>query len=221
MSQKNPPHPWHEGPPYGRQQKRNPLPATAAVERSSSNAGAAKANSCSHHRRRFPRGSAATPQGKPKRSSSRLWQLPEDSITGYAQWIQEKPEADQTPSERRFLWKYLMRHLGVKRNDRKTRQFVEELQAKPNCTVMEVAFLQQYRKRRQDRKSSNNPEDTVIVWERQPHQHNMQNNSKESSTISTSGPTNSLRSLRESMEKLGLSFEKLKEPVSGGDTLME
>lgn len=235
MSQKTPPHPWHEGQPYGRpQHSRNPFEegriegsvisadATAAPHKNNIR----KPSHQRHHRHscRSNVGSAAITPAKPNRSS-RLWQLPEESIAGYAQWIQDKPEAEQTPSERRFLWKYLMRYLGLKRNDRKTRQFVEELQSKINRTAMEETFLQQYHKRRNDRKSNNksdaisrtttkdSSDDAVIVWERSTH-HQKNKGHQKSSDSTLDCPSTSLKGLRESMERMGLSLEQLKEPVA-------
>lgn len=244
MSQKTPPHPWHEGQPYGRPQpSRNPfgegrregyvIPTDAAAAPQNKNSFRKPSHHRHHHHsRRSTAASAAMPSAESKRSS-RLWQLPEESIAGYAQWIQDKPEAEQTTSERQFMWKYLMRHLGVKQNDRKTRQFVEELQSKSNRTAMEETFLQQYHKRRQDRKSNNkndviggkmtmkdSSDDAGIDWERAPRQHQRKKSHQQSSDSTLVGPSASLKSLRESMEKMGLSLEQLKEPVAEEDHQM-
>jgi hypothetical protein len=228
MSQKSPPHPWHEG-----LRPQNAKHGAVVESSNASQSATPRKNRASHRHHRNRRGSTATTSSSGQTNkSSRLWQLPEDSIAGYYQWIQEKPEADQTPAERRFLWKYMVRHLGVKQNERKARQFVDELQLKPNHTVMEETFLKQYRRRRQDRNGKSDldktnsgdsklAEDTVIVWERPAHRHDKKKGQGDSGHVS-SGPTSSLKGLRESMEKLGLSLEKLKEPLSSNeDILME
>mmetsp|Transcript_14962 Transcript_14962/g.28077 ORF Transcript_14962/g.28077 Transcript_14962/m.28077 type:complete len:223 (+) Transcript_14962:83-751(+) len=146
-------------------------------------------------------------QGKSRKSGRhRLWQLPESSIADYARWIQEKPELEQTPAERQFLWKYMMRTLGVRRNKEKTRDFVERLRAKPEITAMEEQFIRHFQRRRECRRKHNgkitdpsSSSSEVIWWER-------------STTVANSGglTTASLANLRESMMKLGLSSDKLK-----------
>ena len=108
------------------------------------------------------------------RGQGRLWQLPEDAIHNYTTWIQEKPEEDRTPNEERFLWKCMIRSLGVislnnnnnngnNNNARINRQeriheFVDRLGAKEPIerTANEDQFVRMYYKRRNKRKAQRN-----------------------------------------------------------------
>ncbi len=100
------------------------------------------------------------------RRQRRLWQLPESSIMEYQQWIQDKPEADRTPSEERFLWKCMIRSLGVvganpqhtpgkRGRHERIREFVDRLEQKEplELTKNEEDFIRLYRKRQQDRRA--------------------------------------------------------------------
>jgi hypothetical protein len=251
MSQKSPPHPWHESQPlYGRPQIVNSSFASLdnPCNNNTDNRGpgrgngsSAPSNKASHHRRQRRRGPyssstsiTSSSSEKTKRRSSRLWQLSEESIAGYAQWIREKSPVDQTPAERRFLWKYMKRHVLVldnKNQGGKTRHLVGELQANFNRSAMEDAFLQQhYRRSRRDGKQSNDnnirceapqaqesSSDTVIVWERLSNDNNQKIGGTMSSFFFRNGEdvtATGLKSLQESMKKLGLSLENLKEPMT-------
>lgn len=171
----------------------------------------------------------------------RLWQLPKSSIDEYTKWIQEKPEEEQTPNEQRFLWKCMVRSLGVVSNDNsnngkwkgrqeRIREFVERLEAKEpeELTEMEGQFVRLYHKRRIDRKGQRQrkqqhkqqEEDTQTVsWMRNAGSNNnngndgSSNNRKKNMNKNNNGfePQASLESLRESMNKLGLSSDKLKQ----------
>ena len=87
-------------------------------------------------------------------------------------WIIEKPEEDQTPNEQRFLWKYMIRSLGVIKNNNnigneltrdtssphrqeRIRDFVERLQMKPprEISFAEEQFIRLYHLRRKNRKA--------------------------------------------------------------------
>ncbi len=168
--------------------------------------------------------------------SSRLWQLPEESIKGYAQWIQDKPESDQTPAERRFLWKYMMRYFSVRQSHDSTRNFVEKLETKSNRTALEDAFIKQYHRRRKERRNERMcvlpaavvSDEAVIVWERPPNDPPKKKgvsflspSTPVSANTSVSGPTMSLSGLQESMEKLGISLANLKEQNLQDDASME
>jgi hypothetical protein len=179
------------------------------------------------------------------------WQLPESSIDDYMKWIQEKPEKDQTPNEQRFLWKYMIRRLGVvndnnnnngtgcgggggRRRNRKEhiREFVEQLQVKPaqERSNQEKQFIRLYYLRKKNRKAQRiqqqqepslsaleHHDETTVSWMRVSindtsnnsnddinHNHNTNNNKGLE-------PMAGLASLRESMMKLGLSSDKLKQ----------
>jgi len=105
------------------------------------------------------------------RGQRRLWQLPEDAIHNYTTWIQEKPEEDRTPNEERFLWKCMIRSLGVislnnnsgnsnarMNRQERIREFVDRLGAKEPIerTANEDQFVRMYYKRRNKRKAQRN-----------------------------------------------------------------
>jgi hypothetical protein len=145
-------------------------------------------------RRRFPptlgradakgtrRGRGSAPDG----AHGRLWQLPEASIADYARWIVEKPDSEQRPAERRFLWKYLNRMLmgeggggrasGVDGPEassssamalsERAKDMMERLEAKPDSerSDIEVQFIRQIYQRRQGARRGQ-------TTARQPQQH--------------------------------------------------
>ena len=219
----NPPHPWHEGQPFGLPQNVDKMERRNAFVNSP--------NSSNHRSKQ--RSSAS------RRRSSRLWQLPEESIQGYVQWIQDKPEADQTPGERRFLWKYMMRHFSVRQSSESTRSFVENLERKPNRTALEDAFIKQYYQRKKERRNERKcvlpasvvNDEAVIAWERPPARDSKQTKKSVSffprtstvpaSTSASNGPTMTLSGLQESMAKLGLSISNLKDAESKDDVSIE
>uniref|UniRef100_A0A7S0UP24 Uncharacterized protein n=1 Tax=Pseudo-nitzschia delicatissima TaxID=44447 RepID=A0A7S0UP24_9STRA len=175
------------------------------------------------------------------RRNRRLWQLPESSILDYTKWIQEKPEEDRTASEERFLWKCMIRSLGVvggnhqqgkRGRQERIREFVDRLEAKEpmELTTQEEHFVHLYRKRKQDRKhqkqqqrkqerKQQKQEETTVSWMRNDETTN--NNNKNSHQKSNRKnkkknkggfePQASLESLRESMKNMGLSSDKLKQ----------
>lgn len=182
------------------------------------------------------------------RRQRRFWQLPESSIMEYQQWIQDKPEADRTPSEERFLWKCMIRSLGVVGGNHQTpgkrgrheriREFVDRLEQKEpmELTKNEEHFIRLYRKRQQDRKAQRQQDrkaqrqkqkkqqdeaEQVVSWMRNDENSNNNNHSKKPShqhkgkkkNKKNKGfePSASLESLRESMNKMGLSSDKLKQ----------
>ena len=178
------------------------------------------------------------------RRQRRLWQLPKSSIDEYTKWIQEKPEEDRTPNEQRFLWKCMIRSLGViggegmepgaKRGRReRIREFVDRLEAKEpmELTEQEELFVRLYHKRRKDRKAnkqlrkqqqqqqSQTEDEMTVSWMRADGISNgsSNNNASSGSNHRESGtrkngfePRASLESLRESMNRMGLSSDKLK-----------
>ena len=172
------------------------------------------------------------------RRQRRLWQLPKSSIDEYTKWIQEKPEEDQTPNEQRFLWKCMIRSLGVVNNtgvtdksgkrsrQERIREFVDRLEAKNpmELTQNEQQFVRLYHKRRRDRKAQKQQRkqqqqegDQTISWMRtddntaissENNQGNRKNNHMKNKGFE---PSASLESLRESMNRMGLSSDKLKQ----------
>jgi hypothetical protein len=160
-----------------------------------------------------------------QRQRHRLWELPESSIADYAKWIQEKPEEDQTPAEQRFVWKYLVKQLQQHSHNQKDKPklLVERLQAKGHRSAVEEDFLRLYSQRRQrQRKDRNHGKGTStsdlgggdddddaadILWQRVP------NNPNNVTMMPSSSLPSSLANLRESMKRLGLDSDKLKQAV--------
>jgi len=221
--------------------------------------------------RRNPNNKRRGGGGKKKggKGCGRLWQLPESSVDEYMKWIQEKPEKDQTSSEQRISWKYMIRRLDVIKKDgsdgngngngngngrgrrqERIREFVERLQAKPphERSTQEEHFIRLFHRRKKDRKAQrkqqkkeqqdqqqHQPNDGPIVsWMRvnNENNNNENNNNNNNNNIGDSNsdvnynfnnnnnnnksnkglePMASLASLRESMMKLGLSSDKLKQ----------
>ncbi|KAL3913494.1 MAG: hypothetical protein SGILL_006465 [Bacillariaceae sp.] len=138
-----------------------------------------------------------------------------------------------------------MRSLGVSRQQSSTRSFVETLESKLERSAMEDAFLRHYHRRCHERKSSKKKSlsadaaavasgEAVVWWERaapaipkkeglkkgvsffspSPAASTKQNSAAGSTTINLSG-------LQESMEKLGLSLDTLKEQdITNEDAFM-
>ena len=198
-------------------------------------------------KRRARRASGRKKQGGGRldgRRQSRFWQLPESSIHDYTKWIQEKPEEDRTPSEERFLWKCMIRSLGVVGNNNKSksnnnsnpsggkhvrqeriREFVDRLETKEpmELTENEQHFVRLYHKRRKDRKTQKQQQEKeqTVSWMRSESttkkSQNAQNKHKGNRKIlknkKSKGlePQASLESLRESMNRMGLSSDNLKQ----------
>ncbi len=156
-------------------------------------------------------------QGR-RRHIRRLWQLPESSILEYTKWIQDKPEEDRTPSEERFLWRCMIRSLGVVKNNDGSRngrqecirEFVDRLEQKETMelTENEQHFVRLYHKRREDRK-------TLRLLKKQEKEQTVSWMRNEGNAISnTAGfqqqASFNLEGLRESMNRMGLSSQKLK-----------
>lgn len=165
---------------------------------------------------------ASKQQGR--RRIRRLWQLPESSIVEYTKWIQDKPEEDRTPSEERFLWKCMIRSLGVvstgdgkKGRQERIREFVDRLEAKEPMerTENEQHFVRLYHKRRKDRKTSRllkqqEKEQTVSWMRTETTKTNKKPKSPKATSVLPQASFN-LEGLRESMNNMGLSTsEKLK-----------
>jgi len=197
------------------------------------------------------------------RRQRRLWQLPESKIREYIEWIREKPEADRTPNEERFLWKSMIRGLcqgngsnshynsnnsnnynntGGKRNKQDAiREIVQKTEAKARHerTEHDELFLLMFYRRKAQRKSKKQQQsrdaetktetETTLSWMRQSssssssqsrqNQNHRESNTINNNTINTNNNNNqsglepmaSLESLRESMNKMGLSSNKLKQ----------
>mmetsp|Transcript_9142 Transcript_9142/g.27192 ORF Transcript_9142/g.27192 Transcript_9142/m.27192 type:complete len:313 (-) Transcript_9142:931-1869(-) len=184
------------------------------------------------------------------RRQRRLWQLPESKIREYIEWIREKPEADRTPNEERFLWKSMIRGLchgngsnshynasnnynntGGKRNKQDAiREIVQKTEAKDRHerTEHDELFLLMFYRRKAQRKSKKQQQpfrdaetktETTLSWMRQSSSSKSRQNHRESNTINNNNSSNqsglepmaSLESLRESMNKMGLSSNKLKQ----------
>ena len=143
-------------------------------------------------------------QLKYRRHGGRLWQLPESTIQEYAKVIQEKPLSEQSSTERRFLWKYQRRlHLlQHKLPSENMKDYVERLEQKEERTQLEDQLIKQFHRRRARRRSQmGSVPPPPIFWRR---------NRKSPPNASVSILSSNMASLRESMDKLGLSSEKLR-----------
>lgn len=134
------------------------------------------------------------------RKSGRLWQLPESSIAEYAKWIEQKPVADQTVSEQKLLWKYQRRVLlrQNKVSKERLKDYVARLEQKEVHTPVEERLIHQFHRRRVNKSGVGIP--PPIFWRR----------NRKTPPPSPSLLTN-MTSLRESMNKLGLSSDKLRD----------
>lgn len=148
-----------------------------------------------------------------KKKSTHLWQLPEASAREYASWIQEKPEESQTPAEKRFLRKYQRRML-VRRQKTPTetmKNFIARLEEKPNLSDVELQLIEAYHRRKANKRSrirANHPfhDDATlpaIFWKRLPV------GSLKKSPPSSPSIMATISTLQESMNRMGLSCEKL------------
>lgn len=163
---------------------------------------------------------ASKQQQERRRHIRRLWQLPESSIVEYTKWIQDKPEEDRTPSEERFLWRCMIRSLGVVKNNNsdggrkgrleRIREFVDRLEQKETMelTENEQHFVRLYHKRRKDRKTlrllKKQEKEQTVSWMR-----NEGNTTSNTAGFQQQASFN-LDGLRESMNRMGLSSQKLK-----------
>lgn len=227
MSKKPLPHPWHEGQPlYGRPQNMNSSFLSfdnSGISDDISDKDSPSTDKSSHRRQQQLRApSSFSSSGKTIHRSSRLWQLPKDSIARYAQWIREKSPSDQTPAERLFLRKCMNRlYLCNKNRGNKPRRSSRELQARPSHAITKAPFLQQNRRRWRERKRNDKnvtrgaPDisscEMVMVWER-PATNNQESNVLSAFCSTGNGVTaNSLIDLQKRMEKCWLSLENRNE----------
>eukprot|EP00980_Cylindrotheca_fusiformis_P016926 scaffold5156_cov143-Cylindrotheca_fusiformis.AAC.6 len=145
-----------------------------------------------HHRRRRTR------------SGERLLQLPQASVQNYARWVEEKP--NRTEAEQKFLWKYQRCHLiqQDKLSTETLKDYVLRLMEKTERTPAENRLIFQYQRRRAAKKARKRDIPQTITWKR-----NRRNLAAEGS--STSALASNMATLRESMDKLGLSSHKLRD----------
>lgn len=159
------------------------------------------------------------------KGGGRLWQLPQSSIEGYAKWIADKPCESQTPAEQHFLQKY-HRRLLVRQHklpSESMKQYVARLEAKENASDIEIQLIEQYHRRkahkraqrrqqRQQERGSTKKKRAVpppIFWKRH---HGKQQQKQQAATPGTLAL---MSNLQESMDRLGLSSDKLRDaPMS-------
>ena len=149
-----------------------------------------------------------------------LWKLPKSSIQEYAKWIEEKG-SERTEAEQKFLWKYQRRCLiqQDKLSTETLREYVFRLLEKKERTPAENRLIRQFQRRRmaarqERRERRERRERNGLMPERQPTIFWRRNGpNKAAMTASPSSPamTSNLATLRESMDKLGLSSQKLRD----------
>jgi hypothetical protein len=175
-----------------------------------------------------------------QRRGGRLWQLPQTSIQEYAQYIQTKPLSDQSTAEQKFLWKF-QRRLLVRRNKLPTermRDYIGRLEQQETKSAVEAQLVQQFHRRAARRKERIGIEGQrpgigvppPIFWRRnagkpQPPQKTTTTptptptpqpkqqqplQQQQPGEAASSGVLN-MASLRESMDKMGLNTDKLRE----------
>jgi hypothetical protein len=176
-------------------------------------------NSNDPRRPRQPQRRRQKQQQQQTRKGGRLWQLPDSSIQGYAKWIEEKPVEEQSVAEQKFLWKY-QRRVWLRQNKLPTetlKDFVARLEAKEERNPVENRLIHQFRSRQGKRKQKQQCEKgsvpPPIFWKRDNSKAQAQQPTPTPSSTSTSSSSGILNmaSLRESMDKLGLSSDKLRE----------
>jgi hypothetical protein len=157
------------------------------------------------------------------RRRGRLWQLPKSSIQEYAKWITEKPAEDQSLAEQTFVCNYQRRcHLlQHKLPKERFKDYVGRLETsnKPleEHTPMEQQLIQKFHRRRAERGSTGSTSSgsmgvvpPAIFWTRNQSNHNPATTTH--TPPSSPSPTFALMSgLKESMDRLGLSSNKLRE----------
>lgn len=162
-------------------------------------------------------------KGRCRRSSDvgrrgRLWQLPQSSIEEYAAWIEQKPNETQTPAEQRFLHKYQRRkYLRQEKPHAETmKQYIARLEAKDNPSDVEIQLIERYHRRKAHKRRRllrNNPFrgsiiPSTISWSREPRKKG--STSAGGSTMTTGVLTN-MAHLQESMNRMGLSADRLRD----------
>lgn len=148
----------------------------------------------------------------------RLWQLPQSSIEEYAKWITDKPVESQTLAEKKFLHKYNRRMLirQHKLPNETMKQYIARLEARGNCTAIEIKVIEQYhlrkaqkralqRKNCEEGKTEKRAVPPPLFWKRQSSKQGS------SSSATTLGSLTLVANLQESMSRLGLSSEKLRD----------
>ena len=148
-------------------------------------------------------------QHNKQRGGGRLWQLPESSIQEYAKWIQEKHITDQSPAEKKFLWKYQRRmHLRQhKLPSEKIKDYVARLEQKEQRTSVEEQLIRSFYRR----KAKRNKQQPQTQQQRGIPPPIFCRRNRDKKHQATSSVLSNIASLRESMNKLGLSSDKLRD----------
>ena len=167
-----------------------------------------------HHRRR---------RNQQQQQQQQVWKLPGSSVQEYVKWIEEKG-ADRTEAEQKFLWKYQRRRLiqQDKLTTETLREYVFRLLQKEERTPAENRLIRQFRRQKaakRERKAARK-QNSQVFWKRNNNNNNNWRNkaaaaasssSSSSQTSSALAMTSNLATLRESMDKLGLSSQKLRD----------
>lgn len=148
----------------------------------------------------------------------RLWQLPQSSIEEYAAWIEQKPNETQTPAEQRFLQKYQRRQYlrQEKPHAENMKQYITRLEAKDHPSDVEIQLIERYHRRQAHRRRRllrNNPFrgsiiPSTISWSREPRK---KGPSSSSGGTTMAGVLTNMAHLQESMNRMGLSTDRLRD----------
>lgn len=152
--------------------------------------------------------SCKRPHSRHRRSRhrERLWQLPESSVHDYARWIEKKGATSRTEAEQKFFWKYQRRCLiqQDKLSTETLTDYVFRLLQKKERTQAENHLILQFQRRRAARRESDIPQ---IRWKR--NRHNAA--AAQGASPSALALASNMATLRESMDKMGLSSQKLRD----------
>jgi len=158
-------------------------------------------------------------------NSGRLWQLPQYSIQEYAAWIEQKPSDTQSASEQRFLHKFKRRMLVRQHKFPKEsmKQYIARLEAKEKMSDAELQLIEQYHRQKANRRAQRLRRDDnpfrgsipqPIFWRREGSQ--KMKTPPPPPPPTPSGPSvssilSNMANLQESMNRMGLSSDKLRD----------
>ena len=160
--------------------------------------------------RRMPRTPFRRTRNKLKlKSKSRMSSfIPESSLQDYARWIEDRG-SERTEQEQKFLWKYQKRRLiqQDKLSTESLKEYVRRLLQKEERTEAENRLIRQYHRRARRKMKvdgGGNEEAQIMVWKR--------NRPNRAAVQQTTNPlTVQMAALKESMDKMGLSTQKLRD----------
>ncbi|CAJ1961911.1 unnamed protein product [Cylindrotheca closterium] len=136
--------------------------------------------------------------------------IPESSLHEYARWVEDRG-SERTEQEQKFLWKYQKRRLiqQDKLSTETLKDYVSRLLQKEERTDAENRLVRQYHRRARRKLKDGNEETQLVVWKRvRP---NRAVGVAQSASTTNNALTVQMASLKESMDKMGLSAQKLRD----------